>query len=161
MVISVRPAVNAQDRAAALRIRYVVFVEEQGVPVELERDDRDADADHVLAERDGLPVGAGRLVIEAPGWEGLDEGLGPIGHLGRLAVLVAARGSGVGAELVRAIEGRAAGRGLRAVYLGAQTHAVAFYERLGYSAFGAEFDDAGLPHRHMWRRLGGQPPTDS
>ncbi len=44
-------------------------------------------------------------------------------------------------------------RGLRCVYLGAQTHAVPFYERLGYAAFGEEFDDAGLPHRHMWRPL--------
>jgi predicted GNAT family N-acyltransferase len=153
----VRPVVTDEDLAAALRIRYVVFVEEQGVPVDLERDHHDADADHVLAVRRAdpadEPVGAGRLVVEEPGFEGLDEELGPIGHLGRLAVLVPARGSGVGAELVRAIEAQASARGLRAVYLGAQTHAVPFYERLGYAVFGEEFDDAGLPHRHMWREI--------
>ena len=69
-------------------------------------------------------------------------------------MLAEARGNGLGAALVGTIEERAAQRGLRAVYLGAQTHAVPFYERLGYAAFGAEFDDAGLPHRHMWRPLG-------
>ena len=50
-------------------------------------------------------------------------------------------------------EVRAAERELACVYLGAQTHARGFYEGLGYSAYGEEFDDAGLPHRHMWRPL--------
>ena len=149
----VRLAVTAADLEAAYRIRHVVFVDEQGVPVELERDDRDPTADHLLALEDDVPVGAGRLVIEDPGFEGLALDLGPLGHLGRLAVLTSARGSGLGAALVHAIEHRAVSRGLRAVYLGAQTPVVPFYERLGYVAFGAEFDDAGLQHRRMWREL--------
>ena len=144
---------TALDLEAAYRIRHVVFVDEQGVPVDLERDERDPAADHVLGLVDGLPVGAGRLVIEDPGFEGLAVDLGPLGHLGRLAVLASARGSGLGAALVRAIEERATSRDLRAVYLGAQVQVVPFYEHLGYVAFGAEFDDAGLNHRHMWRRL--------
>jgi predicted GNAT family N-acyltransferase len=56
--------------------------------------------------------------------------------------------------LVRAIEARAAERGLHLVVLAAQTHALGFYERLGYSAYGPEFDDAGLPHRWMRRTVG-------
>jgi predicted GNAT family N-acyltransferase len=55
--------------------------------------------------------------------------------------------------LVRAIEERAAVRGLAVVALSAQTHALEFYERLGYTAYGPVFDDAGLPHRWMSRRL--------
>ncbi len=144
---------SADDVAAALRIRHAVFVDEQGVPVELERDERDPTADHFLARLGGEPVGAGRLVVEEPGFEGLAASLGPVGHLGRLAVLPPARGTGLGIALVEAIEVRAAGRGLTVVYLGAQTHAVGFYARLGYQAFGPEFDDAGLPHRHMSRVL--------
>ena len=54
---------------------------------------------------------------------------------------------------MRAIEARAAQRGLRVVALSAQTHALGFYERLGYTAYGPEFDDAGLPHRWMSRTL--------
>ena len=56
-------------------------------------------------------------------------------------------------DLVAAIEARAAERGLRVVALSAQTHALGFYERLGYTAYGPEFDDAGLPHRWMRRTL--------
>ena len=148
---SVRRAESAADVAGAFQVRYVVFVEEQGVPVELERDDRDATADHVVAVSAGAYVGAGRLVVEEPGYHGLDVAFGPVAHLGRLAVLPEARGSGVGAQLVRAIEERSAERGLMLIYLGAQSYVTPFYERLGYAAFGEEFDDAGLPHRHMWR----------
>ncbi len=152
VVVSV--VVELGEIAQAYTLRHAVFVLEQGVPVELERDDRDSTADHVLATLKGQPVGAGRLVIEATGFQGMDPARGPVGHLGRLAVLAEGRGRGVGALMVAAIEAQAAERGLRCVYLGAQTHAVAFYERLGYSVFGDEFEDAGLPHRHMWRRVG-------
>ncbi len=139
----------------AYQLRAEVFVGEQGVPVELERDARDEDADHALARRGGRPIGAGRLVVENPGFAGLDSAWGPIGHLGRLAVRAEGRRQGLGAALVTAIEQRAVRLGLAYVYLGAQTHAVPFYERLGYAPFGAEFDDAGLPHRHMARRVAG------
>jgi aryl-alcohol dehydrogenase-like predicted oxidoreductase/predicted GNAT family N-acyltransferase len=158
--VRVRVVHDPVDVEQAYALRHTVFVEEQGVPVELEKDERDADADHVLVTLDGHAVGAGRLVVEEPGFEGLDPEHGPIGHLGRLAVLPDARGHGLGAALVRTIEDQARARGLAVVYLGAQTHAVAFYERLGYTAYGEEFDDAGLPHRHMWRnRSLTEPPA--
>ncbi len=152
-------------RAAAYELRRRVFVLEQGVPLDLERDERDAGADHVLAVLAGEPVGTGRLVVESAGYEGLDRSAGPVGHLGRLAVIRAARGRGIGASLVSAIEGLAADRRLRCVYLGGQTHAVPFYEGLGYHVFGPEFDDAGLPHRHLVKVLSpsaarGRPAPD-
>jgi predicted GNAT family N-acyltransferase len=150
---SVRLATSAEDLAAAYGIRHMVFVLEQGVPVELERDERDGSADHLVAVVDHQGAGAVRLVVEPAGFEGVDAALGPVGHLGRLAVLAPARSAGLGAQLVRAVERRAAERGLAVVYLGSQTHAVGFYTRLGYAAYGQEFDDAGLPHRHMARAL--------
>ena len=123
------------------------------MPPELELDELDDVADHFVAYDDDEAVGAGRLVVEPPGFEGADPGLGPVGHLGRLAVRPQTRGTALGAALVRAIEARAASRGLGVVVLAAQTHATAFYERLGYTAYGEVFDDAGLPHRWMRRRL--------
>ena len=127
---------------------------EQGVPADLELDDLDATADHFVAYDDaGLAVGAGRLVVEPPGFEGAPDSTAPVGHLGRLAVLDTARGNGLGVTLVAAIERRALERGLRLVALSAQTQAIGFYERLGYAAHGPEFDDAGLPHRWMTRAL--------
>jgi predicted GNAT family N-acyltransferase len=153
-VTDVRLATEPEQVAAAYAIRTEVFVGEQGVPPELELDDLDPAADHFLAYDDaGHPVGAGRLVIEAPGFDGAPDSTTPVGHLGRLAVLGVARGSGLGVALVAAIERRAVDRGLRLVALSAQTRAIGFYERLGYAAHGPEFDDAGLAHRWMTRPL--------
>ncbi|MDT0330449.1 GNAT family N-acetyltransferase [Nocardiopsis lambiniae] len=139
----IRPARGERDRAAVFVIRGAVFVAEQKVPIEEEWDERDPAAEHLLALVDGVPAGTVRLV---------DQGDGT-GLLGRMAVLPERRGAGLGAALVRAVEDRARARGLRAVELHAQTHALGFYERLGYAAHGEEFLDAGIPHRHMVRDL--------
>jgi predicted GNAT family N-acyltransferase len=40
-------------------------------------------------------------------------------------------------------------RGLHQVHLNAQVKAIEFYERLGFTAEGPEFMDAGIAHRHM------------
>ncbi|MEU6977215.1 MULTISPECIES: GNAT family N-acetyltransferase [unclassified Streptomyces] len=149
----VREAVDGADREACFAVRREVFVEEQGVPQELEYDPYDETAVHVLAVGgDGVPLGTGRLLFgaDATGKTGADAS---VGSLGRLAVGKAARGLGVGAALVRAIEDAARGRGLAAVDLHAQTQALGFYERLGYEAYGPEFPDAGMPHRAMRRTL--------
>ena len=148
---AVRLAAGPEDVAAAYAVRSDVFVGEQGVPADLELDALDDDADHLVAYDGDRAVGAGRLVVEPPGFEGSDPHLGPVGHLGRLAVRPEARGTGLGVDLVAAVEARARERGLRVMVLSAQTHALGFYERLGYTAYGPVFDDAGLPHRWMRR----------
>lgn len=154
---TVRLAVIDDDRDAAFAVRHDVFVTEQGVPADLELDEHDDTAEHVVAfaePYDGrTALGAGRLVTEPPGFAGTDPALGPVGHLGRLAVRPEGRGTGLGVALVRAIETRARELGLRVMVLGAQTQAIGFYERLGYTAYGDVFDDAGLPHRWMRRLL--------
>lgn len=141
------------DREACFAVRKEVFVVEQGVPEDLEYDAYDAVAVHVLAVRDdGVPLGAGRLLHgeAAAGKTGGEPG---VGVLGRLAVVREARGLGVGVALVRGVEAAARAVGLTAVDLGAQTHALGFYERLGYVAYGDEFLDAGMAHRAMRRAL--------
>ncbi|KUM76651.1 GNAT family N-acetyltransferase [Streptomyces griseorubiginosus] len=149
----VRVAEDPADREACFTVRKEVFVGEQGVPEDIEYDAYDAVALHVLAVReDGVPLGTGRLLFgeAAAGKTGGDAS---VGSLGRLAVTQAARGLGVGAALVRAIEDAARARGLAAVDLHAQTRALGFYERLGYVAYGPEFPDAGIAHRAMRRVL--------
>ncbi|MEV8453464.1 GNAT family N-acetyltransferase [Streptomyces sp. NPDC052095] len=148
-----RTAVGEQDLAACFQVRKEVFVGEQEVPEEIEYDAYDAGALHVLAvAADGGPLGTGRL-LHGPAAEARTGGAPGVGSLGRLAVIGAARGLGVGAALVRAIEDAARELGLDAVDLHAQTHALGFYERLGYVAYGPEFPDAGMPHRAMRRTL--------
>lgn len=149
----VRVAEEATDREACFRVRKDVFVGEQGVPEDIEYDAYDAGALHVLAVReDGVPLGTGRL-LHGEAAAAKTGGDPAVGSLGRLAVTREARGLGVGAALVGAIERAAQARGLAAVDLHAQTHALGFYERLGYAAYGPEFPDAGIPHRAMRKAL--------
>ncbi|AWT42679.1 MULTISPECIES: GNAT family N-acetyltransferase [Streptomyces] len=150
---TVRVAEDPADRELCFALRKEVFVAEQGVPEDIEYDEHDAGAVHVLAvAEDGVPLGTGRLLHGAAA---LAQGTGDpsVGSLGRLAVAREARGLGVGAALVRAIEEAARARGLTAVDLHAQTHALGFYERLGYAPYGEEYLEAGIPHQGMRRPL--------
>jgi len=126
----------SQAEARARRVRDAVFIVEQKVPVELEWDEWDARCDHALALDSGLiPVGTARLL--------------PDGHLGRMAVLAEWRGRGVGRALAQALLDRARQRGMRRIVLHAQTSAAAFYRKLGFAEFGAEFEEAGIAHIAM------------
>ncbi|MFG3527905.1 GNAT family N-acetyltransferase [Streptomyces sp. NPDC047917] len=148
-----RTVVDEQDLAACFLVRKAVFVGEQEVPEEIEYDELDAVALHVIAvAADGSALGTGRL-LHGPAAAGRTGGDPAVGSLGRLAVTRQARGLGIGAALVRAIEDAARELGLDAVDLHAQTHALGFYERLGYVVYGPEFPDAGIPHRAMRRAL--------
>ncbi|MBM7438421.1 GNAT family N-acetyltransferase [Streptomyces sp. HB132] len=148
-----RRALEESDLAACFQVRKEVFVGEQQVPEEIEYDAHDATAVHVLAvTADGSALGTGRL-LHGEAAADRTGGDTTVGSLGRLAVTRAARGLGVGAALVRAIEDEARALGLASVDLHAQTHALGFYERLGYRAYGPEFPDAGMPHRAMRRAL--------
>jgi predicted GNAT family N-acyltransferase len=127
-------------RADAGRIRELVFVREQGVPPELEMDAEDAHCDHALAyAEDGLAVATGRLL--------------PDGHIGRMAVLKAWRGKGVGALVLQALLERTRQRGHAYARLNAQLYAVGFYRRYGFEVAGAEFMEAGIAHVGMQRKL--------
>jgi predicted GNAT family N-acyltransferase len=126
-------------RAHAAPIRTAVFVEEQRVPAELEMDDKDARCVHAVAFDGERAIGTGRLL--------------PDGHIGRMAVLKAFRGKGVGGEILEALVGAARRRGEREIVLSAQTHALAFYRAHGFEAFGTEYEEAGLPHQDMRRAL--------
>lgn len=153
LAYTTRTVTDEQDRAACFQLRKEVFVGEQNVPEEIEYDAFDAEAVHVIAvEADGTALGTGRLLHgpAAAAHNGVDP---TVGSLGRLAVSKEARGLGVGAALVRAVEDAARDRGLTAVDLHAQTHALGFYERLGYEPYGPEFMDAGIPHRAMRRAI--------
>jgi predicted GNAT family N-acyltransferase len=137
---TVRRADWERDRESLRCVRTAVFVDEQSVPPALEWDNMDDNCLHVLAEDDrGAPIGTGRLL--------------PDGHIGRMAVLAAWRGRGVGGAILLELLRCAAGHGLSEVVLNAQTHAIGFYARHGFSVEGATFLDAGIEHRHMRRRL--------
>jgi predicted GNAT family N-acyltransferase len=134
------------DIATCRHLRRVVFIEEQGVAESDEVDDLDDQAIHLLATVDGVPVGSARLLT-----------YGDVGKVGRVCVLASQRGTGLGAALMRAaVDVFRAMPGMKKVKLGAQVHALGFYERLGFVALGDVFDDAGIPHREMVLELTAQ-----
>jgi len=127
------------DEELLINIRYQVFVDEQKVPIELEIDDDDPLAAHVLCLVDGQPVGTGRILLD--------------GHIGRLAVLKAHRKQGYGNKMLAHLELIAQEHGLTQVFLNAQVSAIPFYKKRGYKIISDVFDDAGIPHQTMQKTL--------
>lgn len=117
-------------------IRDSVFVKEQQVPLELEWDAIDPDCWHVLAlDRQGNAIGTGRLT--------------PQHTIGRMAVLPAWRGHGVGDALLQRLIALAIDMNWPEVSLHAQLSAIGFYQKHGFSAYGPEYLEAGIRHQSM------------
>jgi predicted GNAT family N-acyltransferase len=133
-----------------MAIREVVFIEEQSVPVELERDDEDPTAYHVIAFDRGHAIATGRLLEMASPPEGET---GRWGKVGRMAVLAAQRKRGIGRRVLAALETEARRRGIVGVMVHSQVHAKGFYEREGYAVLGPVFVEAGMPHVEMRKRF--------
>jgi predicted GNAT family N-acyltransferase len=134
---------QVSDLTDCYAIRHDVFVTEQNVPIDLERDDLDATAIHLLASDGDRPVGTARIVLT-----------GNTGKIGRVCVLRDHRGTGLGAALIRAaLDVLRDTPGIARAALGAQIDALGFYEKLGFTAYGDVFDDAGIDHRMMELRF--------
>ncbi len=136
MTIEIRVADYDGAEGVEIRnIRNLVFSREQGVEASLDLDGQDSGAVHVLAQIDGQFVGTGRMLSD--------------GHIGRLAVLKSVRGKGVGETLMRKLQAVAKKKDMERIFLGAQEHAVGFYEKLGFSKYGLPYVEAGIRHVHM------------
>lgn len=123
---------------AAFAVRHQVFVVEQSVPPELERDEFDPIAIHLVALRDGAVIGTLRIVVS-----------GTIAKIGRMAVLASDRNSGIGSRLMDRAAEIAQSMSVKEIELHAQLTAQAFYARLGYRAEGNVFEEAGIAHVTM------------
>lgn len=143
---------SADSFAHCLEIRRLVFTCEQEVSPEEEYDSLDEAEStiHLLAFHDGRPLGTARILPQGNG----------VCHIGRVAVMKEARGSGIGRELVEeacriACEhfGRDTDRGREVrIELGAQIQAHEFYEKCGFADCGDEhYIEADIEHCHMER----------
>jgi len=135
-------ATDPSEIDEALELRRRVFVGQQGVTLEADRDGRDPEATHVVAVEDGRVVGTCRLVFD-------DQ----LARLGRMAVEPDRRGQGIGAALLAKAEHEARAAGARRIRLHAQTSARSLYERGGFEAQGVEFMEEGIPHLTMEKPL--------
>ena len=130
------------DRKACFDIRRAVFIEEQKIPEPEEWDEYDETAIHYLAQSDG-PAGTARLIAK-----------GRSAKIGRVAVMLRHRGTGLGAAIMNAVLKDAKASGFSEAELESQLSAIPFYERLGFIAEGPEYDDgSGILHRLMRREL--------
>ncbi len=144
---------HSADRDALLAVRDEVFIREQQVPPDLERDANDARATHVLARAiDGTPIGSGRITFDA------GHARVTSARIGRMAVLRDWRGKGVGASLLHTLIDLARTRRVAALTLHAQHSAIGFYQRYGFEPLGEEFAEAGIAHRVMRRALAPPEP---
>jgi len=133
---------NQKQLDDAFQIRKAVFVEEQGVPEEIEYDEHDAHAKHILVYYEEQPVGTGRLrVVDGQA------------KLERICVLAPYRKYGLGKLIIGTLEQLAREHGLGKTKLHGQTHAEGFYHKLGYETKSPVFMEDGIPHVLMVKNL--------
>lgn len=156
--LTLQTVATAADFEEALALRYRVFCDEQRVPRALERDAEDALALHVVVrDGQGQVCGTGRALRMRP--DGSQTALsaaataGDVVRVGRMAVRRDVRKQGVGSLVLRALEQAAREAGLAQALLHAQCQAQAFYARHGYAPIGERFEEAGIEHVTMTRRL--------
>lgn len=136
--LRIKRVTSQRDLVQAFTIRIRVFVQEQGVPAEIELDTDDQRATHFLAIKAGKAVGTARVVMRHGD-----------AKIGRMAVLKNYRRKGVGAALLKRAIAAARRLAARKIYLHAQVAVTGFYERMGFGAVGRVFDEAGIAHRMM------------
>jgi predicted GNAT family N-acyltransferase len=129
-----------QAQPTAGPLRFAIFVGEQNVPSGIELDDLDATSVHAVAfDVDGKAIGTGRLL--------------PDGHIGRMAVVKEWRRRGIGAEILTALMAEARKRGHPEVAVSAQLQAAEFYREHGFAAEGKVYEEAGILHQKMRKKL--------
>jgi len=141
--VTIREANWQQDQEALIAIRTNVFINEQGVAIELELDGEDENAYHWLAIDDQQHAIATLRLLKN-------------GHIGRMAVLKPYRNKGIGSALLNTAIDKARSLNLYETLLNAQTQALDFYRAAGFSVTGEEFMDAGIPHLHMQQKIAEQ-----
>ncbi len=142
MEINLRKVIDVSGFDKALELRYRVFVDEQGVPIDLERDEDDQKAQHILAQHEGETVGCGRIVYK-------DD----CGKIGRVAVAKQYRKEGIGSKICNELLKMAEEKGCKEVVLHAQLESKEFYKRLGFKTIGSNFMEAGIEHIKMVHKL--------
>ena len=121
-------------------LRIEIFVKEQGVAEENEFDEYDMQVPHLVIFSDDEPVATGRII--------------PYGEdtvkIGRIAVKKDKRGLHLGEKIVLELLRKSKEDGAKTVCVGAQTHAVGFYEKCGFSLVGTpEYMEENIPHYDM------------
>lgn len=130
---------NSKTYQDALAIRKEVFVEEQQVPVSIEIDDLENKTLHLVGYEDAIAVATARIYPMENGKYKVQ----------RVAIRKAVREKKYGSILMQEIERHVRELGGKRLFLGAQNHAIGFYEKVGYTICGEEYEEAGIQHHDM------------
>ncbi len=140
MKIVINKITSQKELEDCLNIRLQVFVNGQNVSLEEEIDGKDKESEHYLLKVEGRPVGVARVRF-------IDKDA----KIERVAILESLQNKGLGKQLMNAIiEDLKQNSELQNARLGSQTHAIPFYERLGFIVCSEEYMDAGIPHKDMY-----------
>ncbi|MEM6641533.1 MAG: GNAT family N-acetyltransferase [Bacteroidota bacterium] len=145
MKCEVRKALTKADQKKAFAIREEVFVGEQGVSAADEFDEFEEEAHHFVAlDHEGNPIGSAR-------WRMVPKGI----KLERFTVKKTLRSQGLGSQLVETVLSDIAMEAKKNtyLYLHSQLAAVPLYEKFGFQKEGDQFDECGIMHYLMWKRL--------
>ena len=144
MPLEIRKSDSHEQLEAVQFLRARVFIEEQGVPWELEKDELDDLAIHAAAYLDGVLIGTGRLIIDTP----------TDARIGRMAVKTVLRRTGLGSKILIFLENEARSQGIKCLRLHAQHYVKDFYRKHGYYECGDAFFEAGILHIEMKKEIG-------
>jgi predicted GNAT family N-acyltransferase len=147
--VVIRSAATAADRLASWRLRELVFIGEQGISEDVERDGLDDLAWHLVAWDGEEPVGTARVLGLDAEHRLVRPEQAAVVKIGRMAVLATKRRLGIGRQLLDAALELARRHGIRRAELSAQEYVLPFYERAGFRAEGERYEEAGIPHRRM------------
>jgi predicted GNAT family N-acyltransferase len=137
--VEVRRIRDRAELEAVLALRDEVFVGEQGVTLEGDRDGRDEEAIQLIAiAEDGAVAGTCRVLVD-----------GEHARFGRLCVHRDHRRRGLARTLLTEAEREARAAGCSSIGLHAQTDALALYVDAGYAPYGERFDEEGIEHQGM------------
>lgn len=141
--MNIKTVKTKEELAQAYHVRMVVFVEEQKVPAEEELDTHDKTSIHFVGyDEENKVIAASRLRFAED-----------YGKLERICVLKGHRGKSHGSHMIEVMETAINEKEYTKAKLNAQTHAIAFYKRLGYEVVSDEFMDAGIPHVTMIKNI--------
>ena len=143
MSLEVKKLDSPEEAEAVRLLRTRVFVDEQGVPSELEVDEFDDTAVHAVAYKSGVVVGTGRLILDTP----------TDARIGRMAVEASHRRNGLGSAILAFLENEARSQGARRLNLHAQHYAKDFYAKYSYCECGDTFIEAGILHVEMTKDI--------
>lgn len=128
---------HGPKQAMLKALRQQIFIVEQSVPEYIEWDEYDDTAIHLLAtDETGKAIGCARILLAR-------------GRVGRMGVLQAWRGQGVGLALLEEAIDVCKQQGLTQLQLSSQTHAIKFYEKAGFVVTSDAYIDANIWHKDM------------